>query len=44
MKISVMNGWKAAPHQWRRYWMFGWQKNSGWFEFSAFGFVFFFYR
>jgi len=46
MKLHVMNGWKDAPHNWRRYLFlpFCFWKTSGWYELSAFGFVFFWMR
>jgi hypothetical protein len=43
-----MNGWRDAPHQWKRYLFlpFGWElvrhQGMGWFRFDIFGFSIFF--
>ncbi len=44
--VIVMNGWKEAPHQWKRFVFqpFGIDKTPYWTSVSAFGFTFFFIR
>ena len=44
MKIELINGWKQAPHCWRRYIFkpLSFERTPGWFVVTIFGFVFFF--
>jgi hypothetical protein len=45
-RFALMNGWKDAPHLWRRFLFlpFAFEITPGWFSVSAFGFVVFWVR
>jgi hypothetical protein len=41
LKFHVMNGWVEAPHCWRHYWKFSFDRTPAWNVVGAFGFAVF---